>query len=57
MAVRNFARALAATLRFEGGYVHHPADPGGATNMGVTRAVLAEWDLLDPPGEPASALS
>ena len=50
MAVRNFARALAATLRFEGGYVHHPADPGSATNMGVTRAVLAEWR-----GAPVSA--
>ncbi|MGH8083083.1 MAG: glycosyl hydrolase 108 family protein, partial [Lysobacter sp.] len=23
-------------LRFEGGYVDDPADPGGATNMGIT---------------------
>ena len=23
-------------LKWEGGYVDHPNDPGGATNMGVT---------------------
>ena len=33
-----FVRALAFTLKWEGGYVHHPADKGGATNMGVTEA-------------------
>jgi lysozyme family protein len=27
--------AIAATLVHEGGYVDNPADPGGATNMGV----------------------
>ncbi|MEM7614498.1 MAG: glycosyl hydrolase 108 family protein [Pseudomonadota bacterium] len=31
--------ALAFTLRWEGGYVNHPADPGGATNKGVTKRV------------------
>ena len=30
-------------LRHEGGYADHPADPGGATNLGVTRATLARW--------------
>lgn len=43
MAITSFARALAATLRFEGGYVNHPADPGGATNMGITQRTLADW--------------
>ena len=43
MASQNFARALAATLKFEGGYVNHPADPGGPTNMGVTQATLSAW--------------
>lgn len=41
MAKENFAYALALTLGFEGGYVDNPADPGGATNMGITRATLA----------------
>lgn len=27
----------------EGGYVHHPADRGGPTNMGITKRTLAEW--------------
>jgi hypothetical protein len=43
MAKTNFSRALSATLQFEGGYVNHPADPGGATNMGITQRVLADW--------------
>ncbi len=37
----NFDAALALTLRWEGGYSDNPADPGGATNFGVTRATLA----------------
>ena len=32
----NFARALELVLAHEGGYVDHPADPGGATNLGIT---------------------
>jgi lysozyme family protein len=35
----NFEAALALTLRYEGGYVNHPADPGGATMKGVTQKV------------------
>lgn len=34
----NFAPALGRVLVHEGGYVDHPADPGGATNKGVTQA-------------------
>lgn len=43
MSRLNFERALQAVLRFEGGYVDHPADPGGATNMGITQTTLADW--------------
>jgi lysozyme family protein len=32
-----FAKALAFSLQFEGGYCNHPADPGGATMRGVTQ--------------------
>lgn len=30
-------------LASEGGYVDHPRDPGGATNMGITHRTLAAW--------------
>lgn len=39
----NFDAALAAVLAHEGGYVNHPADPGGATNRGVTQATYDVW--------------
>lgn len=35
----NFDAAFQRVLKHEGGYVHHPSDPGGATNMGITEAV------------------
>lgn len=38
MAAASYAAALEFTLKFEGGYVNHPKDPGGATNYGVTQA-------------------
>lgn len=38
-----FEPALAFTLAYEGGYVDHPADPGGATNMGITIRTLGNW--------------
>lgn len=38
-----FRRALEFTLAYEGGYVDHPSDPGGATNLGVTQAVYDDW--------------
>ena len=43
MAASNFSNALALTLRFEGGYSDLPADPGGATNRGITQATLAQF--------------
>lgn len=30
-------------LAAEGGYVDHPSDPGGATNLGITHKTLAAW--------------
>ena len=35
----NFDVAFAVLLKHEGGYIHHPLDPGAATNMGITEAV------------------
>ena len=40
---QNFDECLAHVLESEGGYVNNPADPGGETNLGVTRRVWQEW--------------
>lgn len=39
----NFHDALQKVLHHEGGFVNHPKDPGGATNLGVTKRVWEEW--------------
>lgn len=38
-----FTRCLVEVLKHEGGYVDHPKDPGGATNLGVTKRIWEEW--------------
>lgn len=39
----NFETCLEKLLGHEGGFVNHPADPGGMTNLGVTIRVWEEW--------------
>jgi lysozyme family protein len=39
----NFDICLAKMLAHEGGFVNHPQDPGGMTNLGVTKRVWEEW--------------
>jgi len=39
----NFATVMPYIFQEEGGYVDNPADPGGATNMGITLRTLASW--------------
>lgn len=34
---------LDKTYAHEGGYVNHPADPGGPTNYGITQKVARKW--------------
>lgn len=43
MSKGNLNACLAVTLVYEGGYVDHPSDPGGATNMGITIGTLKAW--------------
>ncbi len=39
----DFELALKFTLKWEGGYVHHPRDPGGPTNKGITQRTYDEF--------------
>ena len=38
----NYDECLKTILHHEGGYVNHPKDPGGETNLGVTKRVYQE---------------
>lgn len=39
----NFHKSLDIVLAHEGGYVDHPKDPGGRTNMGITQKVYEKY--------------
>jgi len=39
----NFQECLDLVLKSEGGWVNHPSDPGGETNLGVTKRVWIEY--------------
>lgn len=39
----NFLKVMPWVFEEEGGYVDHPKDPGGATNLGITHRTLGAW--------------
>jgi hypothetical protein len=39
---------IASVIAIEGGYVNHPADPGGETNMGITKQVAVANGYVGP---------
>lgn len=39
----NFEQCLALVLKHEGGFSNNPKDPGGMTNLGVTKKVWEKW--------------
>lgn len=38
-----YSQCIPLVLKHEGGYVNHPADPGGATNKGVRQKTYDGW--------------
>lgn len=49
---------LPFTLRWEGGYVNDPQDPGGATNKGVTQRVYNNYRMSNKlPVQPVKFIS
>ena len=44
---QNFDTCLSMLLKHEGGYVNHPKDPGGMTNLGVTKRTYDEFHGTD----------
>ena len=51
MASSKFLASLPFVLRWEGGFVDHPQDPGGRTNKGITQKVYDQFRLRS--GQPA----
>ena len=43
----NFETALEMLLEHEGGYVNHPKDPGGETNLGKTLRALEDHNAQE----------
>jgi lysozyme family protein len=41
LSASRFEQAVEIVLQHEGGFVHHPQDPGGATKFGITRETLS----------------
>ena len=39
----NWQKSFELMLNSEGGFVNHPSDPGGMTNLGVTKATWENW--------------
>jgi lysozyme family protein len=40
---QNWDKAFNQVIVYEGGYVNHPQDPGGPTNLGITQATLSRY--------------
>ena len=57
MSIENFTPCLNMLLKHEGGFVNHPSDPGGMTNLGVTKAVYDKFINRESTEEEMRALT
>ena len=53
----NFDKCMSMLLSHEGGYVNHPSDPGGMTNLGVTKRTYDEYHGTDVTEDEMRALT
>ncbi len=52
--VNNFRLSLQFTLKWEGGYVNDPADPGGETKWGISKRAYPNLDIRNLSADQAS---
>jgi lysozyme family protein len=52
----SFGQALAFTLRWEGGYVDNPQDPGGETNFGISKRAYPHLNIKELTKEQAGEI-
>ena len=52
----DFQQSVAFVLQAEGGYVNNPADPGGATNFGISKRSYPALDIAALTREQATAI-
>jgi len=52
----NFEKAVAASLKFEGGYSNHPHDSGGETKYGISSKAYPDIDIPNLTVEEAKAI-
>jgi lysozyme family protein len=50
----NFKRSLEFTLKWEGGYVNNPNDPGGETKWGISKRAYPDVDIKNLSAERAA---
>jgi len=53
---KGFSRALEFVLRHEGAYVNDPQDPGGETNMGISKRAYPALDIANLTRNQAAAI-
>ena len=52
----DFEKAIAFVLKWEGGYVDNPADPGGETKFGISKRAYPSFDIKNLTEEQAKAI-
>jgi lysozyme family protein len=53
----NFEKCFVLLLKSEGGFVNNPRDPGGMTNLGVTKVTFDRWTNGDADEQQMRALT